>query len=48
MTASPSHVIELDDGKFEALILAPGAKRSFPVVIFFTATNPKYGCQPCQ
>lgn len=48
MAASPSHIIELDDGKFEALLLTPGAKRSFPVVIYFTATNPKYGCQPCQ
>ncbi|GAB5033214.1 cbl-interacting serine threonine-protein kinase 9 [Nannochloropsis oceanica] len=48
MASSPSHVIELDDGKFEALLLTPGSKRSFPVVIYFTATNPKYGCQPCH
>jgi dienelactone hydrolase len=48
MVESPSHVLELDDSKFDAMLIKPGQKRSFPVVILFTAANPKYGCQACQ
>ncbi|EWM24709.1 Oligosaccharyl transferase complex, subunit OST3/OST6 [Nannochloropsis gaditana] len=48
MVESPSHVLELDDSKFDAMLIKPGQKRSFPVVILFTAANPKYGCQACH
>ena len=48
MVKSQTGLLELDDGAFDAMLLKPGAKRSFPVLVFFTATNPKYSCQPCH
>ena len=48
MKASPDKLLDLSESDFRDLVLMPGRKRAFPVVVIFTAAGEQYGCTACM